>query len=145
MSKPLRILKILALSVLVAFALAFSVFAYKIKHLPTRSFSQFVRISKITVYNDAGVCIAVIRSPARIADICALANRYSDKWGGAGDVFGVPIAPLKAEFFAGQVFQGHLGIGDGFLETQRDGDFASRQVSKSETNALKTLLSTQAH
>jgi len=113
---------------------------YKVLHPPTRSFVPFVGVTRIKVY-DAQGSATVISDPDRVARICAFVNRYPNEWGGSGDVFGVPIPAVKADFSAGQVFLGHFGAGTSFFETQRDGDFASHSASAAEVSAFRKLVS----
>ncbi len=112
---------------------------YKILHPPTRSFAPFAGVTRVKIYDAQGNA-TVINNPSHIARICAFVNRYPNKWGGSGDVFGVPVPVVKADFSTGQVFLGHFGDGTNFFETQRDGDFCSHPASADEVSAFRKLV-----
>ena len=42
------------------------------------------------------------------------------------DIGGVPVPEVTVEFYNGEEFRGSFGVGDGFFECQREGDFASK-------------------
>jgi len=125
--------------VTIGILLGLGVYGFKVFHPPTRSFAPFAGVTRIKVFDAQGNA-TVINDPRRIASICAFVNRYVNHWGGAGDMFGVPIPGVKADFSAGPVFLGHFGAGANFFETQRDGDFASHSASVAEVSTFCRLV-----
>ena len=47
---------------------------------------------------------------------------------------------VEAEFFDGQRFKGSFGVGENFVETQRDGGFFSKPASSNEVREFLALL-----
>ncbi len=125
--------------IVVGIVLGMGFYGYKVSHPPTRSFAPFVGVTRIKVFDTQGNA-TVINDPSRIASICTFVNRYANQWGGTGDLFGVPLPGVKADFSAGPVFLGHFGVGANFFETQRDGDFASHSASASEVSTFYRLV-----
>jgi hypothetical protein len=82
--------------------------------------------------------VASIADPERIARIVAFVNArragWEQPWGG------IPVPSVMAEFYSGSEFEGHVGSGASFLETQREDNFASRSASDDEVREFNALL-----
>ena len=138
--RPIRVV-----SIAVALAAACATFFWPQRTLmPTRSFPPIVGATRITVV-DPGNSPSDITDPVRITSICAFINRRSGGWGGANDMYGVPVPRMRADFFAGKSFLGHFGVGDGFFESQRGGTFASRPASRDEVAEFAGLIRQAGH
>jgi hypothetical protein len=81
---------------------------------------------------------------ASIADVDSVARtvEFVNSRRGGWEVpwYGVPVPTTTALFYRGREFQGSVGTGPNFLETQRLGDFASRAASGDEIVAFHALL-----
>ena len=82
--------------------------------------------------------IASIVDPDSVRRIAAFVNARRDGW--ERPWYGVPVAVVVADFYRGKDFMGHVGSGASFLETQREGDFASRPASAEEVATFNALL-----
>jgi hypothetical protein len=105
----------------------------------TKTYSPLGPVTRIEVHTD-GQPVKVIDDPVRVARIVEYADARRQRWGGTSDAFGVPVPRVSAFFYEGDKFRGHFGVGPGFLETQRDGDFASRVASEREEREFLELL-----
>lgn len=85
-----------------------------------------------------GTTLASIVDPDRIGRIVAFVNARRAGW--EQPWAGVPVPTVVANFYRGSEFKGHVGSGASFLETQRDGDFASRDASHDEVSEFNALV-----
>jgi hypothetical protein len=53
---------------------------------------------------------------------------------------GIPIPQVTAGFYDGETFKGHFGVGRGFFETHREGEFASKRATAAECAAFLLLI-----
>ena len=80
-----------------------------------------------------------ITDKKQISKISAFVDKNASDWGGVSDWAGVPVPKVVFNFYDGEKFKGHFGIGSNFFETQRNGDFVSKNASKSEREELLIL------
>ena len=59
---------------------------------------------------------------------------------GGAPWYGVPVPTIVADFYDGETFKGHLGVGSSFFETQREGDFWSKSAPRSEIQQFLSLV-----
>lgn len=52
----------------------------------------------------------------------------------------MPVPQIVADFYDGSEFKGHFGVGPGFFECHRDGDFASKRCGGRESRAFLEIL-----
>ncbi|HWE39742.1 MAG TPA: hypothetical protein VG406_24545 [Isosphaeraceae bacterium] len=69
--------------------------------------------------------VRVIDDPAKVRQLVEFVDGHRRGWGGL-DWAGVPVPQVVAEFYDGSKFKGHFGVGPGFFECQREGDFTSK-------------------
>jgi len=82
--------------------------------------------------------VASIAERDRIGRIVAFVNARRAGW--EQPWAGVPLPIVVADLYRGSEFMGHVGSGASFLETQRQGDFASRSASADEVAEFNALL-----
>ena len=105
----------------------------------TKTYSPLGPVTRVEVHVN-GRTVQVIDDPVRVARIVEYADAHRQDWGGTSDMFGVPVPRVSADFYEGDKFRGHFGVGPGYFETQREGDFASRVASKREEREFLELL-----
>ncbi len=98
------------------------------------------RVTRIEVRTNDRENIKTIVEPNQILRIVAFVDSQRSGWGGDGDMFGVPIPRVILDFYEGETFKGHFGVGKGFFETQRVGDFASKSISEEEEQEFLSLV-----
>lgn len=99
-------------------------------------------ITRIVVKtNTVNVPTYVIDDPIAVRQIVDFVDRQRHGWGAWGSGWaGIPVGQINLEFFNGDEFHGSFGIGPGFFECQREGDFDSKHCSRSsEIEFLKLI------
>jgi hypothetical protein len=104
-------------------------------------YPELTGITRINVRQRASVHGSAGRSishPDSLAAIVGFVNARRDGW--AAPWYGVPVPVIIADFYRGEAFAGHVGVGSNFFEAQRSGDFASRKASPTEIMEFVKLL-----
>lgn len=107
-----------------------------------RSYPQLGPITRIRVDPNATDRRSyVIDDPVEVKQIVDFVDRQRHGWGAWGSGWaGIPVGQINVEFFNGDEFRGSFGIGPGFFECQREGDFDSKHCSRSsEIEFLKLI------
>jgi hypothetical protein len=68
-----------------------------------------------------------ITNPQNVPVLVDFVDSQRTGWNTPGA--GVPVPVVIAEFYEGNTFKGHFGVGKNFFETQRDGRFFSKDAS----------------
>jgi hypothetical protein len=89
-------------------------------------------VSRIEVRTNEDQLLKTIEDASTICAFVAYVDNRRTGWGGFNDAFGVPVPFIVANVYDGNVFRGHVGLGNGFLEAQRDGGFASKAITNAE-------------
>ncbi|MCE9636303.1 MAG: hypothetical protein K8T90_11425 [Planctomycetes bacterium] len=76
-----------------------------------------------------------ITDRASIASLAAFAADHADGW--ETPWYGPPVALLRADFYVGETYVRHLGVGSNFLTTD---EFLSRSVNDGDRAAVMKLL-----
>ncbi len=84
--------------------------------------------------------VHVIDDPAEVQRVVEFVNGHRRGWGWLSDWAGVPVPQVSAYFYNGTEFKGHFGVGPGFFECQREGDFASKHCSDSQGRLFLKLV-----
>jgi hypothetical protein len=87
------------------------------------------QVTRIEVHGPMGKQMRTINDPKEIDKVVAYVDGQRQGWGAMGglnDIFGTPVPDVIADFYDGQLFSGHFGVGSGFFETQRGGAFVSK-------------------
>jgi len=106
----------------------------------TTSFPPVGKVTKIEVTNNMSTPLKKITEKNQIAKITAFVDKNSSGWGGFGDWAGVPVPKVVINFYDGEKFKGHFGVGANFFETQRNGDFMSQNASEGEREEFLNLI-----
>jgi hypothetical protein len=102
------------------------------------NFGPFEHVTRIEVRHHGGGT-SPITSPAQIASVVGFANQELAGW--KVPWAGVPVPDISADLYSESTFLGHLGVGPGFLETQRDGTFLAKFVSSGREHLFRNMLS----
>jgi hypothetical protein len=105
----------------------------------TKAYPQLGPVTRVEV-NVRSEAVKVIDDPAQVTRIVEFVDSHCRGWGGNSDMFGVPIPRVAANFYNGNEFKGRFGVGAGFFETQREGDFASQRAGSQEEREFLELL-----
>lgn len=105
---------------------------------PYRPLNGITRVEVRARLAGHDTAVGSIVEPNRITRIVAFVNARRAGW--EQPWAGVPVPTVVAEFYRGSEFMGHVGSGASFLETQREGDFASRPASTEEVAEFNALL-----
>jgi hypothetical protein len=70
--------------------------------------------------------VRVIEDPAEVLRVVEFVDGHRRGWGWLSGWGGVPVPQVTASFYDGPEFKGHFGVGPGFFECQREGDFKSK-------------------
>jgi len=106
----------------------------------SKTFPELGRVTKIEVRTNESENIKTIVDPNQISRIVAFVDSQRSGWGGSGDMYGVPVPRVILDFYDGEKFEGHFGIGKGFFEAQRVGDFASKSIAEGEEQEFLNLI-----
>jgi hypothetical protein len=81
-------------------------------------------VTRVEVRDLSGKTLRTIDDPAEVQRLVEYVDGHRRGWGSGWA--GPPIPQVVAEFYNGSEFKGHFGVGPGFFECQREGDFASK-------------------
>lgn len=82
--------------------------------------------------------LGTITDPDQIAAIVSFVNERAAGW--QQPWAGVPVGTLGVTLFRNQDVQGSFSVGPGFFDTQREGDFFSRDATDEEIKRFRALL-----
>jgi hypothetical protein len=83
-------------------------------------------ITRVEVIDLSGKTLRTIDDPEEVRRLVEFVDGHRHGWKWDSGWFGIPVPQLTADFYNGSKFQGHFGVGPGFFECQRVGDFASK-------------------
>lgn len=113
---------------------------------PVRSYSPLGQVTRVEVKTGpSGDHVRVIDDPAEVGRIVEFVNGHRGGWGGSSDWLGVPVPQVSAYFYSGSEFRGHFGVGPGFFECQREGDFSSKRCAGAEARQFLDLVGLPGH
>ena len=92
------------------------------------SYPPLGSITRVEIRDLNGKTLRVIDDPTEVQRLVEYVDDHRHGWGGSW--VGVPVPQVTAEFYNGAEFQGHFGVGPGFFECQRVGDFASKNCTR---------------
>ena len=102
-------------------------------------FPELKGVTRVEVTTNHNVVIKEISDPEQIRQLVAFVNARRAGWDSRFD--GVPVPERVVNFYEGQTFKGHVGWGDDFFETQRDGRGPySREAGPEEVRDLERIL-----
>ena len=84
--------------------------------------------------------VRMIDNPDEVRRVVGFVDEHRRGWGGLDDWAGVPAPQVSAYFYSGSQFKGHFGVGPGFFECQREGDFASEGCSPEQERQFLELI-----
>jgi hypothetical protein len=85
-------------------------------------------ITRVEVRDRHNNTLQVIDDPGEIERLVEYVDGHRRGWNWMSGWAGIPVPWITAEFYNGSKFQGHFGVGPGFFECQRVGDFASKST-----------------
>lgn len=100
----------------------------------------FGTVTRIEVMDDGNRKLRVILALDHLQRVVEFVDGQREGWGRTNDWAGVPIPYLKAEFYNGTNFIGHFGVGPGFFECHRNGDFLSKGASEADCKRFLDLI-----
>ena len=83
-------------------------------------------VTRVEVRDLSGKTLRTIDDPAEVQRLVEYVDGHRHGWGWLSGWAGVPVPLVTADFHNGSEFKGHFGVGPGFFECQREGDFASK-------------------
>ncbi|MDB5308843.1 MAG: hypothetical protein JWO38_3045 [Gemmataceae bacterium] len=92
------------------------------------SYPPLGRVTRIEVRDLSNNRLRVMDDPAEIQRVVEYIDGHRHGWNWMSGWAGVPVPQITAEFYDGSEFKGHFGVGPGFFECQREGDFASKGI-----------------
>jgi hypothetical protein len=101
------------------------------------SFALFEKADRVVIKADSNP-VSRITDPVVISKIVAFALAHEQGW--KAPVPDTPIGGLKLEFYSGDQFLGHIGIGRAFLETQGCDYFVSRPLTENDLRLVLGIL-----
>ena len=104
---------------------------------------QLGNVTRIEIRRDHNELLSTITDAKQIAAVVTFTDSHRTGWGTPWS--GVPIPIIVADFYDGETFKGHIGVGANFLETQRVGGFWSRSASNAEIKQFLTLVGLNKH
>jgi hypothetical protein len=102
------------------------------------SYAKFGRVTRIEVTDRMSRPIKTIRDEKSIAKIVEFVDANRDGW--ITPFGGVPVPRIVANFYDGDEFKGHFGVGASFFETQRKGEFTSKNASEADRRTFLGLI-----
>ena len=109
------------------------------KQGPPREFPMLGQVTSVNVSgHDGSKPFIKVTDPLKVSQIVAFVDSHRTGW--IKPWYGIPVPAVTAEFFNGTIFKGSFGVGDAFLETQREGGFFSQTTSPREVHAFLDLL-----
>jgi hypothetical protein len=88
------------------------------------SYPELKSVTRIEIRAEQNSLIREITSPDHISRILSFVNQRRTGW--KAPWYGVPVPSVVANFYDGDLFKGHFGVGRGFFETQRGNGFNSK-------------------
>jgi hypothetical protein len=105
----------------------------------TRQFPSLGSVTSIIVSgHDRSKPLAKIIDERAISEIVFFVDAHRDGWDTPW--FGIPVPVVTAEFYDGAKFKGSFGVGQNFIEVQRDGGFFSQNVPAGEVRRFLDLV-----
>jgi len=101
----------------------------------------YPRLGKVTrtkVRTRSGRALKTVTAREQLDKVVAFVDGQRTGWERPWS--GIPVPQVTAEFYDGATFKGHFGVGPGFFETHREGDFASKSATAAECAAFLRLL-----
>lgn len=102
------------------------------------SFPVLGRVTRVEITDNHNKPILTIDDERQIVKIVAFVDGQRSGWGAPWA--GIPIPEVVANFYDGEEFQGHFGVGPTFFEAQREGDFASKSATGRERRGFLALI-----
>jgi hypothetical protein len=102
------------------------------------SFQSWQTADRIVVRVDSGHVLRTIANKAVISQVSAFAITKDQGWSAPWS--GTPVSRITLDFYSGDRFLGHLGIGPSFLETQGCDEFVSRALTVSDRREVTGIL-----
>jgi hypothetical protein len=96
-------------------------------------------VTLIEIKNNSDEMIRRIEDREQVREIVSFVDKERSDW--SHPWYGVPVPKVVANFYDGDKFKGHFGVGAKFLETQREGDFVSKHATTEQCRAFLSLLS----
>ena len=105
----------------------------------TRNFPMLGSVTTVVVVGRNGSQpLSKITDARSILQIVAFVDGHRTSWGTPW--YGIPVSFVTAQFFNGSEFKGSFGVGQNFLETQRNGGFYAQRASLEEIQNFLNLL-----
>lgn len=102
------------------------------------SFPKMGNVTKIIVVTNEHKVIKNISDLKQISKIVAFIDAHREGWD--SPLAGVPVPSVILEFYEGEMFKGHFGVGNDFFETQREGIYCSKSISEREEQEFLGLI-----
>jgi len=97
-------------------------------------------ITRVEIRVQSGKTLRTIDDPSEVKQLVEFVDEHRHGWGWISGWVGIPVPQVTAEFYNGSRFQGHFGVGPGFFECQRIGDFASKGAWRSQERRFLELV-----
>jgi hypothetical protein len=104
---------------------------------PPRTFPAFHDVAKVVVGRQSEV-VRTITDPEAVRQIVEFVNANLTDW--EVPWTGVPVPEWYVILYSREACLGHVGVRDGFFETQRSGGFYSKRASEGEVLAFNRLI-----
>lgn len=101
-------------------------------------FRTWETADRVLVQVDSKAVVRTIIDRSVILELARFSEAHQTGW--SIPAAGTPAARLSIEFFSGNKFLGHLGIGRNFLEAQGCDDFVSRRLSAADRSVVIRML-----
>lgn len=109
--------------------------------MPKMAYPRLGPISRIEIKAEASDGqVQVIDEQSKVRRIVEFVDGQLGGWGGASDWAGVPVPQVTVSLYEGAEFKVHFGVGPGFFECQRNGQFASKHCSAQEERQFLELV-----
>jgi hypothetical protein len=96
------------------------------------------KVTHIEIRGNNNELLSKVTDEKQILAVIAFVDAHRADWGAPW--YGIPVPVVVADFYDGESFKGHLGVGPSFLETQRQGDFWSQSASRVEVKQFLALV-----
>jgi hypothetical protein len=103
-----------------------------------QTYSGFGNVTRVEIKDRRDELIHRIEDKEQIQKIVAFVDEHRSGWGRPW--YGIPVPQVMANFYDGQTFKGHFGVGRNFFETQREGEFASKDASAEQCRTFLGLI-----
>ena len=87
-----------------------------------------------------GKQVRMIDDPTEVRRVVGFVDEHGRGWGGRADWAGVPGPQVAVYFYSGSQFKGQFGVGPGFFECQREGEFASKRCEGQQERRFLELV-----